>query len=110
MKSVTKLQQEKAELAVKMKQEYPKVFFILGGKSAILGKDLTKSVFDSFCIGEAEIEFAELLKRLSNGQDVKNIKSFWFKDGNQIIKNELGQLVTDLDSLPLKLKSAQSIS
>lgn len=88
------------ELVRKMKESMPNVFFLLGGKSAIEGKDLEKSNFDAFCVGEAEIPFMELLDRLEQGKDYSDIKSMWFKIGDGIVKNPLGELVTDLDSLP----------
>ncbi|MBI2118110.1 MAG: B12-binding domain-containing radical SAM protein [Elusimicrobia bacterium] len=88
------------KLAGNLKKFYPKKFFILGGKSAILYKDLIQSPFDAFCVGEAEIEFPELLKKIEEGKDYTNVKSFHFIKDGKLIKNSLGEIVTDLDSLP----------
>ncbi len=88
------------ELARKMKEAAPSALFLLGGKSAIEGKDLAKSAFDAFCVGEAEIPFVELLDRLESGRDFYDIRSMWFKVDDKIIKNPLGEIVTDLDTLP----------
>lgn len=89
-----------SELSEKMKSAMPNTFFLLGGKSAIIGKDLSNSAFDAFCVGEAEIPFIELLEKLENKQDYTTIKSMWFKKDNKIIKNPLGEIVTNLDTLP----------
>ncbi len=88
------------ELVRKIKEAVPRAIYLLGGKSAIEGKDLLKSNFDIFCVGEAEIPFAELLDKMSSGRDIRDTKSMWFKAGGNIIKNPLGDIVTDLDSLP----------
>lgn len=88
------------ELAYKMKKTFPEMLFLLGGKSAILGKNLDDSAFDAFCIGEAEIPFMQLIERIEKKQDYTNVKSMWFKKNGKIIKNPLGGIVTDLDSLP----------
>ncbi len=87
-------------LAKKIKEALPDTFMLLGGKSAIEGKDLTNSAFDAFCVGEAEIPFTELMDRLKNRVAFLDIKSMWFKSEGKIIKNPLGDVVTDLDSLP----------
>ncbi len=88
------------ELVGKIKEAVPGALYLLGGKSAIEGKDLTKSNFDIFCVGEAEIPFTELLDKMKNGADISGTKSMWFRKGNDIVKNPLGDIVTDLDSLP----------
>ena len=88
------------QLARKMKDAMPGALFLLGGKSAIEGKDLANSAFDAFCVGEAEMPFLDLLDRLENGKKYSDIKSMWFKVDDDVIKNPLGEVVTDLDSLP----------
>lgn len=97
-------------IAKDMKEALPEATFLLGGKAAIeiATKDLSNTPFDVFSVGEAEIPFIELLNHLSKlGSDEWDVekysqtKSFWFKtsDGS-LIKNKLGEIVTDLDSLP----------
>lgn len=89
------------EIARELKKEM-QVPFLLGGKSAIeiATKDISESPFDIFCIGEAEIPFVELLRKIKNKGDYTRISSLWFKKGHSIIKNQLGENIIDLDSLP----------
>ena len=60
-----------------------------------------KEYVDAICRGEGEIYFPQLIEKYSKNEDYFNTPNFWFKkkDGS-IIKNELGDLVEDLDKLP----------
>ncbi len=51
---------------------------------------------DGICIGEGEYALLELVENL----DKKNIKNFWFRDNNKIIKNPVRPLIQNLDELP----------
>lgn len=102
------------EIAKTLKEQHPKAYFLLGGKSAIelATKNIEDTPFDIFCVGEAELPFAELLDNLSaNPYGISSDllecdgcmmqKGMWFKgkDG-KIRKNMLADPITDLDSLP----------
>ncbi len=87
-------------LAHALKKTFPKTFFLLGGKSAILGKDFENSAFDAFCVGEAEIPFMQLVEKLEKKEDFTTVRSMWFKKDGRIIKNPLGDIITNLDLLP----------
>ncbi|MFH1972247.1 MAG: radical SAM protein [archaeon] len=52
--------------------------------------------FDVVAIGEAERSFLELVENL----DKTNIKNMWFRNDGEVIKNDVGDLLQDLDSLP----------
>jgi anaerobic magnesium-protoporphyrin IX monomethyl ester cyclase len=92
------------EIIVTLKEELKDVPFLLGGKSAmeLVNKDLENIAFDIFCIGEAEIPFMELLDKMEKKEDYTNVKSLWFKKGEEVIKNPLGKNIEDLDSLPFQ--------
>lgn len=65
---------------------------------------------DGICIGEGDIALNNLLENLENNEDYHHIDNLWFrhrKDGS-LIKNELGNLVDDLDTLPFPDYSAFS--
>ncbi len=87
-----------------LKKELGNAPFLLGGKSAIeiANKNIDDSAFDIFCIGEAEIPFIELLEKMEAKKDYTKIKSLWFKKNGKVIKNPLGENVTDLDTLPFQ--------
>ncbi|MFC1679924.1 B12-binding domain-containing radical SAM protein [Elusimicrobiota bacterium] len=60
-----------------------------------------KDDVDAVCVGEGDICFPELLKRMEDGRDFFDVPSFWFKKPNgDIIRNEMGNLVENLDDLP----------
>jgi radical SAM superfamily enzyme YgiQ (UPF0313 family) len=58
------------------------------------------SGIDMICIGEGEVAMAELCRSLENRQDITRIPGIWIKDGDTVIKNPVGPLIEDLDSLP----------
>jgi anaerobic magnesium-protoporphyrin IX monomethyl ester cyclase len=55
---------------------------------------------DAVCIGEGETAIVELADKLSLGKDITKIKNLWVKKDGKVHKNQLGPLITDLDSLP----------
>lgn len=52
------------------------------------------------CIGEGEAAILELIEALEEKKDYRKINNWWFKKGNDIIKNPLRFLIQDLDNLP----------
>ena len=52
------------------------------------------------CLGEGEYSLLEFVECLEKGKDYRHINNFWFKEGDEIIKNDLRPLVINLDSLP----------
>lgn len=55
---------------------------------------------DALCIGEGEMAFAELLQRMERGQDYFNVKNFWFQKNGGVVRNEVRNLIENLDELP----------
>lgn len=88
-------------IAKAIKRKFPNIPIILGGSHAtIKPEDLYTSSFDGFCLGEGEIPLIKLVTKLKNNEPYYDTESFWFKVGNQIIKNPIGSYVKDLDNLP----------
>ncbi|MFH1523283.1 MAG: radical SAM protein [Patescibacteria group bacterium] len=86
----------------KMIKKHYKCFSVFGGPHATFHPSIIrKEGVDAVCRGEGDIAFPELLEKLEHGENYLNINNFFFKksDGT-IIRNELGPLVEDLDSLP----------
>jgi radical SAM superfamily enzyme YgiQ (UPF0313 family) len=60
-----------------------------------------KNEFVDFIIrGEGEYALLDLVSKLENNQNVTNIPNVWLKKDGKVIKNPMGPLVKNLDSLP----------
>src|SRR5258707_4890849 len=81
----------------------PRVFIVWGGVHPIMHPDDAIQHADAICLSEAETALPEFLEQFDSGQDYTSVKSFWFRRGQQIIKNGFGRLLTseELDALPL---------
>ena len=76
---------------------------IAGGCHPTLAPEESLSApgLDIICRGEGEVALGELCDRLEAGCDPYGIPSLWFKRGDQIIANPVGEVVQDLDTLPI---------
>jgi radical SAM superfamily enzyme YgiQ (UPF0313 family) len=84
-----------------MLKEHHKFFAVFGGPHPTFdNKMIYKPGVDAICIGEGDIGFPELVNRMEQGKDYLDIQNFWFRDGDMVVKNPIGQLVEDLDTLP----------
>jgi radical SAM superfamily enzyme YgiQ (UPF0313 family) len=84
---------------IKRKRDIPIIF---GGMHPTSLPDLViKNDFvDYICIGEGEESIVEFVDALSQGKNTTFIRNIWSKKNNEIIKNQLRPLISDLDSLP----------
>jgi len=74
-----------------------KFFSIAGGPHPTFFPEiLEQSSFDAICIGEGENSIKQFL---SNPQS-KEIQNFWFKTSDRVIKNNIGDLIENLDEIP----------
>jgi len=75
---------------------------IVGGPhpTAIPETVISFPLIDIVVIGEGELAFSKILKRILANEDFDNIPGVWYKVKSQIIKNSPPQLVTNLDTLP----------
>ncbi len=55
---------------------------------------------DAICRGEGEFPFLELADGLEKAKDITKIKNLWIKVNGRVYKNELRDLIEDLDMLP----------
>lgn len=78
------------------------IIVILGGPFATLKYKLLLKNFpvDYVVIGDGERSLVELLNRLDNKGDVKNVKGIAFLLGSRLCKTQERQKVTNLDLLP----------
>src|SRR5262245_59178952 len=81
----------------------PKAFIVWGGVHPIMHPDDAIQHADAICVSEAETALPALLEQFASGQDYTATRSFWFRRGEQIIKNGFAPLLTSeqLDALPL---------
>lgn len=89
-------------LARVVKSVAPSIPLIMGGVYCFTRPEAVidcESV-DIVCVGEGEIAVVELLNRMSEGKDIRDIPNLWIKlpDGT-IVKNQVGPPV-DLNMLP----------
>lgn len=90
-----------AQMAATVKQ-WKNVPVVCGGTHATLFPDdfIKLDNVDAILIGEGDKAFLEYVEALQYGKDHLNIFNFWFKKNGKIIKNECGEFIQDLDSLP----------
>ncbi|MDX8399145.1 MAG: radical SAM protein [Gallionellaceae bacterium] len=81
----------------------PNIYIVWGGVHAVIHPEDAIQHADAVCVSEAETVFPELLQKLQNGEVYTDVKSFWFRSEQQIIKNGFAPLLTseELDTLPL---------
>ncbi len=84
-----------------LKEILPSAIYVAGGAHSTLCPEEVITDFDIVCIGEGEYPMLELAERLSTNKDYTDIENFWVKSHNSIIKNQIRNLITDLDKLPL---------
>jgi len=60
---------------------------------------------DYLVIGEPELTIKELVTSLTEGKSLKSVKGLFYKQGKKFIKNELRELIRNLDELPFPDRS-----
>lgn len=89
-----------------IKNNFPSIRIILGGIHPTICPEIIEDEnIDFICRGEGEIPFSRLLNAMENNCDYSSISNIWIKNGSGIIKNAIGTLVPDLDSLPFPDRS-----
>ncbi len=93
------------KIARQLKQSL-RVHIILGGPHPTFFPEvITDPNVDIICRGEGERAILELLNRFDQGKEIHDIKNLWIKENGRIIKNDFGELVSDLDTLPFPDRS-----
>lgn len=101
--SITTIERKWAiELATQIKKKYS-LWTVFGGADPTYVPDelIKEKSVDYLCRGEGETAFIELIKRINKGQAIKGLTNVWGREKGKIIKNELGNLIADLDKLPV---------
>ncbi|MFX0132329.1 MAG: B12-binding domain-containing radical SAM protein [Candidatus Hodarchaeota archaeon] len=72
---------------------------VMGGPHPTVAPEDSIQFADVICIGEGEKAFKKLVEKIENHEDFSKIENLWVRKGNNIIKNELCNLIEDLDNL-----------
>lgn len=83
-------------------REKVSVPFVFGGTHVMLNAEsvIKRPEVDILCVGEGELPLAELADALVAGQDYSGIANLWVKRNGSVVRNEMRDLVQDLDQLP----------
>ncbi len=95
------------EMALVVKSKGIKVIF--GGihPTVMPEETIVESFVDVICVGEGELPIVNFLNKYFNKKDYTHVKGIWFKDASgKIWRNDIADLVTDLDSLPFPDRDA----
>ena len=55
---------------------------------------------DGICMGEGDVSFLRLVQAVDEGRDYRKTAGFWFRDGDEVIRNPGEPLVENLDEIP----------
>ncbi|MEI6127643.1 MAG: radical SAM protein, partial [Pseudomonadota bacterium] len=85
-----------------LKEQLGKPVIFGGVHPTLFPEDIDFTYVDYLCVGEGEYPVLELMNALERGSDASAIKNLWIKkDGGAVIKNEVRDLIQDLDTLPM---------
>jgi len=79
-----------------------KSIVIWGGVHPTMEPESCLDYVDCVCIGEGEEALQELARLMESNKSYYSTRNFWFRKGNQIIKNPLRPYIQDLDKLPFQ--------
>lgn len=74
---------------------------IFGGPHATYFPEVIEhDAVDIVCRGEGELAFRQLVEALDQSRPIDDIHNLWLKSKGEVLRNEVGPLIEDLDSLP----------
>jgi len=91
------------ENAVQITQVLKKICnipIIWGGVHPTVRPEECLNYADMVCVGEGEESLMELIKRMEDGKNYYDVRGIWFKEKENIIKNQAMPLVHELDNIP----------
>jgi len=84
----------------------PSTFMIWGGIHPIIHpEDAITADVDAICTGEGEFAFEEFFDAFKQGRDHTTVKNFWFKRGDEVLRNHFLPLMSseEMEALPCRL-------
>ena len=79
---------------------------LVGGIHATINTEEVLSHATMAMRGESEEALKEFIEKFENGQDYTKVQNLWVKHRGKITKNEVRNLIPDLDTLPIPLWQA----
>lgn len=98
--SLTENQWSYAEMLARQIKKHFAFKVFMGGPLPSAYPDIINEseAFDGICLGEGDLSLAELVDNIENG-NYESTRGFWFRQGNDIIRNGPADIVSDLDNL-----------
>lgn len=92
----------KAALAVAsaLRPGFPGRIIMGGPHPTFFPEVIADPSLDAVCRGEGERPLVDFLGRIDRGEPLVDTSGFWVKEGGEVRRNEVAELVSDLDSLP----------
>ncbi|MBW2535648.1 MAG: B12-binding domain-containing radical SAM protein, partial [Deltaproteobacteria bacterium] len=90
-------------IAAGVKRLDPEILVVAGGAhpTALPERCLRDSELDLIVLGEGERTFPEALRRIAAGRPLDDLGGVAWREGDDVRVNQGGELIEDLDSLPL---------
>jgi len=88
------------EKAKEIKSRLNVIVLFGGSHPTYFPEVIEEECVDVICRGEGDLAIVELVNNIQNGKDITQIKDLWIKKDGKVYKNELRDVVEDLDSLP----------
>lgn len=87
------------------------IIIVAGGPHATIFPEetLQRSDVDLTVIGEGEITFLEIIKKVINGEDMKYIEGTVYRGNGGIVRNKNRPFITDLDTIPFPARDLLDI-
>ncbi|MBU1136279.1 MAG: radical SAM protein [Nanoarchaeota archaeon] len=83
-----------------LKNFFPETPIVYGGVHATISPHECIKYADIVCVGEGENAMIELAKSIEKNKTIDKIKNLWIKKNEKIIKNPVGNIIDNIDSLP----------
>lgn len=92
---------------LKLIKPYTNAKILAGGFHATIAPEelIDEETINGVCIGEGEQAFLDFTTNLQHKKKISNIKNLWYKTPQGLVKNEIRELIQDLDTLPFPDKS-----
>jgi radical SAM superfamily enzyme YgiQ (UPF0313 family) len=74
---------------------------VIGGHHATVAPEEVMQIADIAVLGEGEETFAEILRRIDQGDDCSSIEGCWVRKAEDVVRNGMRALIPELDDLPM---------
>lgn len=88
------------KLNLNLKKQFKFISVFGGPHCTFFPEFIHENGVDIICRGEGEFPFLELANNLEKGKDITKIKNLYIKKSGKIYKNELRNLIENLDDMP----------